>query len=186
MKKEFVTQKKLLKSLHSELKTLQSELVVANKIAGIDEYITVKVKKDQAHFLRIKRKGEDDKAVGKFFIQIDITSKQDTVFVPISIASGKKPTGFIYQIEGTGESSISTANVACRGEGVSQVTIGTLLYSKIPEGKTASFKIQVTTSGRFAKTYKIIIYRINYKLTLNDARYKQYIKEIVGDSVTFS
>ena len=115
MRKESVSQEKLLKGLQSELKTLQSELIVANKIAGIDEYINVKVKKNQARFMRIKRKDEDDKAVGKFLIQIDITSKQDTVFVPISIASGKKQTGFIYQIEGTGEGSISTANVACKG-----------------------------------------------------------------------
>ena len=186
MEKSSVSKKQLLKELDGQLKKLQGELVVVQKITGIDEYIQVKVKKDQARFERVRIEDGADKGIGKFFIQIDITAKLENVFIPISIASGKKATGFIYQIEGTAEGSIATANATCRGEGVTQVTLGTLLYAKIPPGKTASFRIQATIRGKIGKTYKITINRINYKLNLSDARYKQYIKEIVSDSVKFS
>jgi predicted transcriptional regulator len=63
--------------------------------------------------------------------------------------------------------------------------VGTLLFAKIPQGSTASFRILTTIRGKIAKTYKITITRINYKLNLTDPRYQQYIKPIVSDSVTF-
>ena len=178
--------KQMLKDLSTQLKRLEEELVIANKAEGKDEYITVKLGKDQARFERVKVEGEKDKAFGKFHIMIEVTSKNSDVFLPLSIASGKKPTGFIYQIEGTAEGVITTADVTVRGDGVSQVTLGTLLYAKIPAGKTATFRIQTTIRGKAAKTYKIIINRINYKLTLTDARYQQYLKPIVSDSVKLS
>ena len=178
--------KQLLKELATQLKHLQEELIVANKAEGIDEYISVKLGKDQARFERIKVEGEKDKAFGKFFIIIEVTAKKSDIFLPLSIASGKKPTGFMYQIEGTGEGIITTADVTVRGEGISQVTLGTLLYAKIPVGKTATFRIQTTIRGKLGKTYKIILNRINYKLTLADARYQQYLKPIMSDSVKLS
>jgi hypothetical protein len=92
----------------------------------------------------------------------------------------------MYQIEGTAEGSISVAGVRARGDGVSLVTLGTLIYAKIPAGKTASFEIRATIRGMFGKTYKIIFTRINYKLNLTDARYQQYLKEIRSESVRFS
>jgi len=178
--------KKLLKELSAELKTLQAKLVQANKLEGKDAYIEVKVKKNQARFERVKKKDTDDKAVGKFYIEIDITAKEENIFIPISIASGKKTAGFMYQIEGTAQGSIATADIKVRGEGVTQVTLGTLLYAKIPTGKTASFEIRATTRGAFGKTYKIVFTRLNYKLHLTDARYQQYLKEIYSESVKFS
>jgi hypothetical protein len=177
---------KVLKELNTKLQTLQGELTNVQKAAGIDSNISVKVKKDQARFERIKKKGEPDKGVGHFLIMVDITAKSGTILVPLSIASGKKPTGFIYQIEGTGEGMIANADVTVRGEGVTQLTVGTLLYAKIPQGSTATFRIQSTIRGKIGKTYKITITRINYKLTQTDPRYQQYIKEIVSDSVKFS
>jgi len=178
--------KPLLKDLNNQLKKLQTALVEANKLEGKDTYIDVKVKKNQARFERVKEKGKEDKAQGKFYIEIDITAKKDNVFVPISMASGKKTAGFMYQIEGTAEGAIVGANIKIRGEGVSQVTLGTLLYAKIGAGKTASFLIHATTKGRLGKTYKIVFTRLNYKLNLTDARYFQYLKEIHSDSVKFS
>jgi len=177
--------KKLLKALRAELKILQEKLVQANKLEGKDEYIDVKVKKKQARFQRIKKKDVEDKAVGKFYFEINITAKQTAVFVPMSVASGKKTAGFMYQIEGTGEGQIASTEIKVRGDGVSQVTLGTLHYAKIPTGKTASFKIQAVIRGRFGKVYKLVITRLNYKLNLTEARYQQYLKELVSDSVTF-
>lgn len=159
---------------------------MANKIEGKDENITVKVKKDQARFERVKVEGAKDKAFGNFFIAIDITSKKSDVFIPLSIASSQKPTGFMYLIEGTGEGSVSNADVTVRGDGVTQVTVGTLKYARIPATKTATFRIQITIKGKVGKTYKITITRINYKLALTDARYQQYLKPIVSDSVNLS
>ena len=186
MKKMTAVDKKLLKELNGQIKTLQVELVQANKLEGKDPYIEVKVKKNQARFLRIKQKGVADRAIGKFYIEINITAEQTEVFVPLSIASGKKVAGFMYQIEGTAEGEIETANVRVRGGGVSQVTVGTLLYARIPAGKTGSFEIRAEIRGSFAKVYKIVFTRLNYKLNLTDARYQQYLKEIHSESVTFS
>jgi hypothetical protein len=186
MKKLSAADQKRLKELNTQIKGLQSELVKANKLDGKDDYIAVKIKKNQARFQRIKKKGEEDKAVGKFYIEIDITAKQKEVFIPVSVASGKKVAGFMYQIEGTAPGLIATTDIRARGEGVSQVTLGTLLYAKIPTGKTASFEIQATIRGKFGKRYKIVFTRLNYKLNLTDVRYLQYLKEIHSDSVSFS
>lgn len=177
---------KLLKDLNAQIKKLQAELIIANKVEGKDPYIDVKVKKNQARFQRVKQKGVEDKALGKFYVEIDITAKQVDIYIPLSIASGKKTAGFMYQIEGGAAGSIVTADVTVRGDGVSQVALGTLLYAKIPAGKSASFQIQATIRGAFGKAYKIVFTRLNYKRHLTEARYQQYIKEISSDSVTFS
>ncbi len=186
MKKSLADNKKLLKQLNTQLTGLQEKLVVATKAAGVDENIYVKAGKRQARFQRIKAKGKKDKGVGKFFIEIDISAKVREVFIPISIATGKKTMGFMYHIEGTDEGTVSTARVECRGEKVTQVTLGTLLYARIPAGQTASCRIHVEINGRITETYKIIINRINYKLSLTDTSYNQYLKAIVSESVKFS
>ncbi len=178
--------KQLVKELQSKLKALEGELALAQKLEGIDANLTVKITENQAHSERIRIKGKDDKALGKFLLELTITATQEAVFIPLSIASGKKPAGFMYLIEGTAEGTIATAEVKCRGEGVTQVTLGTLLFAKIPAGKTAVFRIQTTIRGKFGKTYKIIIGRINYKLNLTDARYMQYLKALTSDHVKFS
>lgn len=185
MSKILADNKKLLKKLNAELKILQTKLAEANKLEGKDMYIDVKVKKNQARFQRIKKKGIGDKAIGKFYIEISITAKEQVIFMPLSVASGKKVAGFMYQIEGTAEGQIDTTEIKTSGDGVEQVTLGTLLYAKIPTGKTALFQIQATIRGRFGKSYKIVFTRLNYKLNLTDARYQQYIKEISSEGVKF-
>jgi hypothetical protein len=177
--------KKLIKEKTAQVKVLQEKLAHAQKLEGKDDYITVKVKKNQGRFKRIKQKGVADKAEGNFYIEINITAKQNEVFVPLSIASGKKVAGFMYQIEGTAEGSIITAGVEVRGEGVSQVSVGTLRYAKVPVGKTASFEIRAAIKGGFGKTYTLVFTRLNYRLALTDARYQQYLKEISSQSVSF-
>lgn len=183
MKKISASDKKRIKGLNAELQVLQEELVRANKLEGKDAYITVKVKKKQAHPERIKIDDATDKVIAKFYLEIEITAKQANVFIPLSIASGKKTAGFMYQIEGTAPGTIATANVRVRGVGITQVTVGTLLYAKIPGGTTASFQIHATVRGIYGKKYKIVFTRLNYKLLLTDARYEQYLKEIHSESV---
>lgn len=61
MEKVPTTKKQQLKELNTKLKKLQSDLVIAKKVSGIDEYIEVKVKKDQARSEKVKVKDEKDK-----------------------------------------------------------------------------------------------------------------------------
>jgi hypothetical protein len=181
-----VTKKQLVKNLKGQMKKLQSELEVVKKASGIDEFISVKVQKTQSRFERIKNPNGADQGIGKYLLVIDIHSKKDDVYIPVSIASGKKATGFMYQIEGTSKGAISTTDISCRGEGTTQITLGTLLYCKIPAGKKASFRIQFEIKGKIGKTYKVVINRVNYKLSPSDARYKQFLKEITTNALNFS
>lgn len=183
MQKISTDTKKLITGLSAELKVLQEKLVQAHKLEGKDAYIEVKLKKKQARAERIRLDDTKDKVVGKFYIELEITAKQEDVFIPLSIASGKKVAGFMYQIEGTAPGTIATTDIKVRGEGVTQVTVGTLLYAKIPAGKTASIQIHATIRGLFGNAYKIVFTRLNYKLSLNDARYQQYLKEIHSESI---
>lgn len=186
MKKLTVSNAKQIKDLNAQLSKLQSELLLVNKATGIDEYIGVKKMKSQSRFGRVKIKGSPDKGLGHYLMVIDVTAKKQNVFIPLSIASSKKATGMVYQIEGTADGSVATAKVSARGEGVTKVTLGTLVYVKIPEGKTASLNVQIEIKGKIGKMYKFIIHRINYKLAVTDARYSQYSKELVSDNLKFS
>jgi hypothetical protein len=177
--------KKQLKTLTSELKSLEQQLAENNMALGIDDNIAVEIITNQANYDKIKTPGEKDRLIGRFLLEINITAKTDVIFVPLSIASGKKPTGFVYLIEGSAEGTIITADVKCRGAGVDTVTLGTLLYAKIPAGKTALFNIQICTLGKINNSYNIVINCIRYKLKVTDVRYKQYIKELIGKTVTF-
>jgi hypothetical protein len=183
MNNQSSNRKPSLKEAKDRLKKLQSQLVVAQRAEGINDHIVVKVTKNQARLEKMRVSGQPEKLVGKFFMQIDITAKKETVYVPLSIASGKTVTGFMYLIEGTSEGLITSATVDSRGAGVTQVTIGTLLFCKISPGTTASFRIQVSTRGKKGKTYHITIVRINYKLSVTDARYQQYLKPLTSKSV---
>lgn len=183
MEKTSADNKKLLRELHAKLKILQAQLVEANKLEGKDAYIDVRVRKNQARFERIKEQSAPDTVLGKYYIELLITTKQEDIFIPLSIASGKKVAGFMYQIEGTAEGRVDTADIKVRGVGVSQVTLGTLLFAKIPRGKTGEFQVRATVRGTFGKSYKIVFTRLNYKLNLRDARYEQYLKEIHSESI---
>jgi len=177
--------KKVLKGLQAELKKLQGELVEVLKREGKDAWIDVKVRKNQGRVEKVRRQDADPTLLGKFYIEIEVTSKVAEVFVPLSIASGKKTAGFMYQIEGTAPGSIVSTDSRVRGEGVSQVSLGTLLFAKIPSGKTASFQIQATIRGQSSKKYKLVFTRLNYKLKLTDARYEQFLREIHSETITF-
>ncbi len=150
-----------------------------------NEHLFFKIRESKA-FL-VKERDDSGRAVhhGQFTLYLDAIALQETIYIPLSIASGKKPTGFVYQIEGTGQGLISTTDISCKGEGITQVTLGTLLYVKIPMGKTATFKIFVDMKGSANKTYKVILNRINYKLDPSDARYKKYDAQIATKPLTF-
>jgi len=147
--------------------------------------MNVSIKKTQARFKRVRVPDGPDLGIGEFFLLVDITAAEQAIYVPLSIASGKKPTGFIYQIEGTSESTISTTAVSCTGDSVTQVTLGTIVYMKIPAGKTATFRILVEMKGRAGKMYSVVINRINYKYNPSDARYQRFTEELSSKTVKF-
>lgn len=186
MKKLSADEKKRVKELQTQIKGLQTKLVQVEKLEGKDPYVEVKVRKNQARFRRVKKKDQEDKAFGIFFLRIDITAEQRDIYVPLSIASGKKVAGVMYQIEGTAAGTIDTASLEVKGEGVSQVTVGTLLFAKVPAGRTGTFQLNASIRGSFGKKYKLVLTRLNYKLQLSDVRYQQYLKEIHSEQVTFS
>lgn len=186
MSTDALDRKKKLKELQAELKRLQAALADAQKREGKGAAIEVRVKKNQGRFERIRKKGAEDKAVGKYYLEIAVTATESEVFIPVSIASGKKVAGLMYVIEGTGEGSLATASVKARGEGISHVTVGTLVYAKIPKGATALFQIQAMIRGKFGKQYRLIITRLNYKFSVTDARYQQYLQEISTEKVVFA
>jgi hypothetical protein len=187
MKKKLSTEeKKRIKELNTQIKGLQTKLVLTEKLEGKDPYLEVRVRKNQARFKHVKTKGEEDKAFGVFFLHIDVTAEQADVFIPLSIASGKKVAGAMYQIEGTATGSIETASLEVHGKGVTQITVGTLRFAKIPARTTAAVEIRATIRGSFGKKYRLVFTRLNYKLALSDVRYQQYLKEIQSKEVTFA
>jgi len=148
-------------------------------------HIYFKIKESRTHFKDARNAEGRRVGHGQFFLLINIIALQGTVYIPISLASGKKPTGFVYQIEGTAQGLIATTDISCKGDGVATVTLGTLVYAKIPQGKTATFRIVVDMTGSLNDVYKIIFSRINYKLDPSDARYKKFDAEIASKPLTF-
>lgn len=150
-----------------------------------DGRLFYKVKESKAFLTKEPGQGGRTAYHGQFTLYLDIIALQETLYVPLSIASGKKPTGFVYQIEGTGQGLISTTDISCKGDGVTQVTLGTLVYVKIPQGKAATFRIYVDMKGSANKEYRVVIARINYKLDPSDARYKKFDADLATKTVKF-
>lgn len=171
----------------TELKTkvskLKAQLALVKKQSN--ETIQVRVTKTDAHFYSVpNQKKSDDLGLGKYLLLVEVKAGIETLYIPTTIASGRKSAGFIYQIEGTTSSS-STATISVKGDGIVTVTSGTISYCKIPVGKVATLKIQAEVTGAEGKTYKVVVSRINYKLNPNDLRYKRFLTEISTKTLMF-
>lgn len=177
--------KEAFKELQNRVEKLQSKPKTKKRAETNDDFIGIKVEKSQATFKRIKVPGERDIGHGDFFLLLEITALKEDIYIPLSIASGKKATGFIYHIEGTAEGTINTTNISARGDDITKITLGTLLYAKIPAGKTAEFRMLIEIRGGTSKEYKVVINRVNYKLDPSDARYKRFNVEINSKVLKF-
>ncbi len=141
-----------------------------------DTPIQVIVKDSQEHVLKTRDTDGMAKGVGHFNLTLDLTPAE-AIYLPLSIASGKKAGGFVYQIEGTGESSLVSAEVHivdAEESGVVEVLLGTIAYAEIPAGKTATIRLAVVMNGRMGEEYAVALNRIQYKLHPADGRYKTY------------
>lgn len=155
-------------------------------IIPLEKDILVDVKDTEENFRRTRIPDGPDRVIGNFIFIIDITALGKDLYVPLSIASGKKPTGFVYQIEGTAQSSILKTDISCRGDNITQVTLGTIVYCKIPASMTATFRIRVETRGQVGKLYKIAIRQIRYKLNPLDIRYQILLENLQTKMLKFS
>jgi len=150
---------------------------MSKKPAIQDAYITVKETHDLTRTRKLPGSRGKLSISGSYVLFLDVTAHKETVFLPVSIASGRKSTGFIYYTEGA-KIVGSSAQITVSGEGITMVASGTIPYCKIPAGKTAHFKIFADVDVESARQYRFVISRINYKLNPNDARYKRFITEI--------
>lgn len=159
---------------------------MSNLRPATDSNLLIKVRDTKTSSRRTRVDDGPDPVTGKFWFEIDITAVTKDIYLPFSIASGKKPTGFVYQIEGTAEGSIVTTDISYKGDGVTQITMGTLVYCKIPVGMTAAFKIRVEVRGQLGKAYRVVIRQINYKFDPGDARYQKDAQDIHTKMEKFS
>lgn len=150
-----------------------------------DTHLFVKVREIEESTRRIRVPDKQDPVHGKFWFEIDVTALSQDIYLPVSVASGKKPTGFVYQIEGTAEGSIVTTDISCKGDQITQITLGTLVYCKIPVGITATFRIRVEIRGQLGKSYRVVMRQLNYKLDPGDARYQKLLQNIYGRMLKF-
>lgn len=184
MKHSTATTHELIADLKAQVKKLQADL--KGQTAKQELPFSLKLKKSQARFERVRKKNERDSGIGEFFLQVDVTAKDRALYFPLTVASSNKSTGFVYQIEGTAQGTISKADVECRGTGVTKITLGTILYAKIPAGKTGSFRILIEIRGDINKEFKIVIVEMNYKFDPSDSRYQKVFEKISSKSVRFN
>src|SRR3954466_1362613 len=97
--------------------------------------LRIRVQDTKESFKRTYVADGPDPVLGRFTFILDITALLGDLYIPLSVASGKKPTGFIYQIEGTVPGSLSTTDISAKGDGILQITLGTIVYCHIPAGK---------------------------------------------------
>lgn len=148
-----------------------------NKSLTSDLFVSIQVIESEARISKIPQPRGSYTLLGKYAVFIDVTAIKETLYLPVSIGSGRKSTGFIYLIEGATTVN-SKATISYKGEGTTIATSGSVSYCKIPVGKTASFKIFSDVEVVPSKKYRFVISRINYKLNPNDSRYKRLITEI--------
>ncbi|HEY0948029.1 MAG TPA: hypothetical protein VGE53_00855 [Candidatus Paceibacterota bacterium] len=147
--------------------------------------LAVKVTEIKESARRMPNPDGPDPVIGKFWFTLDVTALTRDLYVPVSISSGKKPTGFSYLIEGTVPGSIKTTDISCKGEGVTQITHGTIIYAKIPKGFRATFSIRIEMRGTLGKSYRTVLYQMQYKLSPTDTRYQKLPLDIKGKMEKF-
>lgn len=178
------TNGQLIETLKSRVKDLKSELGSLRKAAGADEYALIHTQKTDEYFNKSRSIKGPDTSFGKYFLMLEVTARKETIYLPISIGSGKVSTGFVYQVEGTAKGK-GTAEISSKGTGILKVTAGSIVYAKIPAGKLGTFKMVVEVTGARGKEYRVAITRVNYKLNPNDSRYKRLVLEVPTKTLKF-
>lgn len=152
----------------------------------MNEALYVDVQDTKASFKRTRNPDGLDPVIGKFWFELNITAGTKDIYLPVSVASGKKPAGFVYQLEGTVPGQISKTDISCKGEGITQITLGTIVYCKIPAEMTAAFRIRIEMRGQVGKSFRAVLTHMHYKFDLRDTRYQKHIQQIHTKMLKFS
>lgn len=147
--------------------------------------VKVTVLKQQGRFSRIRIAQGTDEARGEFFFLVSVQAGATDLYLPLSIASGKKPAGIVYEIEGTGDAALERAEISVQGKNVTQLLVGTITYATIPAGSSGIFRIVVHMRGEIGKEYRVILRRIHYKSDPTVVRYQKLEEPVVGKLVKF-
>ncbi len=150
--------------------------------------MTVRVIRTQSHFYKSKLPSQEEykgKGLGTYFLLFEITAGPDALYIPISIATGRKSAGFLYVVEGDGTGTPTALIQGKGGKEVSTVTSGSIVYTKIPGGKTAAFIVNAEIVGTTEHSYRIVVNTISYKTNPNEYRYKKFHTELGTDSLVF-
>ena len=150
--------------------------------------MTVRVVRTQSHFYKDKLPRQEEyagKGLGVYFMLFEITAGPDALYIPISIATGRKSAGFLYVVEGTGVGTPTVALLGKGGKDVTTVSSGTIVYTKIPQGKTATFVVNAEVIGQVERSYRVLVSTISYKTNPNDLRYKKFQVDIGTDTLLF-
>lgn len=151
--------------------------------------MSVSLVRTQAHFYddKLPKKREfKELGLGRYFILFAVTAGHEVLHIPISIGTGKKFGGFLYHIEGSGVPKTTTADLEVKkGEGITTVVSGSVVYAKIPSGKTATVRINAEVVGDVGRAYAVTVSQISYKTTPHDYRYKKFATRIASDMLEF-
>lgn len=163
---------------------------VAPKVKALPKAppMTVRVVRTQSHFYKDKLPRQEEytgKGLGTYFLLFEITAGSDALYIPISIATGRKSAGFLYVVEGTGVGVPTVALMEKGGKDVTTVTSGSIVYTKIPAGKTGTFVLNGEIIGETERSYRIVLSTISYKTNPNDFRYKKFQTTIATDNLEF-
>ncbi len=150
--------------------------------------MSVRIVRRQSHFYKNKLPKVAEyagKGLGTYFLLFEIVAGPDALYIPISIATGRKSAGFLYVIEGNGTGTPTALIQGKGGKEISTVTSGSIVYTKIPAGKTATFIMNAEIVGELDRSYKIILNTISYKTNPNDYRYKKFQSDLGTEMLMF-
>jgi len=179
----------LINTLLKQIQILQQQLILLQKDNKVDdesekvETISIKPGKTYESYRNGHINGVGSIRQGKYNIAFSVTSGDETLYVPTSFGSGTT-TGIVYEIEGSGEAEV-TSTVTCKGDGIKTSRVGSVLFCKIPPGKTADFKIVAQIAGEKGDEFSFVINRINYKTDPNRAKYTAYKTDMSTGIVIF-
>lgn len=150
--------------------------------------LSLRVVRTQAHFYETKLPRQSEykgKGLGVYFLLFEVTSGIEALYIPISIATGRKSAGFLYVTEGDGKGATTVALTSEGGREVTTITSGSVVYTRIPAGKTAMFRINGEVIGTKEEVYRILITTVSYKVNPNDFRYKKFYTELSTEKLFF-
>lgn len=151
--------------------------------------LSIRIIRSQSHYYETKLPRQEEyrgKGLGVYFLLFEVIAGLDAIYIPLSIATGRKSAGFLYVTEGDGKGVPSVALVSEGGEGVTTVSSGSIVYVKIPQGRSARFRMNGEIIGTEGVGYRILLTVLSYKTNPNDFRYKKFLIDLGTELLSFT